>query len=119
MSTRWIHELAIPGSPDISSVYASYAFAGVLAASLMLANLFDFWPWFTLGMIAVGLQIPLLAGIALAKSRALLPPPTGQAQMLPNPEPFSEIGWLRALGGFMTSAIVIAAYALYDKVLAV
>ena len=119
MSTRWIYELAVPGTPDISSVYASYSFAGVLAGSLVLASLFDFWPWFTLGMVAVGLQIPLLIGIVLAKFRASLPAPVGHAQMFPNPEPFSEIGWPRALGGFMTSATVIAAYALYDRTLAV
>ena len=67
MSTRWIHELAIPGSPAISSFHASYAFAGILAGSLLLARLTDFWPWFTLAVLAVGLQIPLLIGIALAR----------------------------------------------------
>jgi hypothetical protein len=119
MSTRWIHELAIPGSPDISSVYASYAFAAILAGSLVLARLSSFWPWFTVGLIAVGLQIPLLIGIALAKARASSPPPVGRAKMFPNPEPFAEIGWLRASGGFLTSAALISAYALYDRVFAV
>jgi len=119
MSTRWIHELAIPGNPDISSVYASYAFAGILAGSFLLAHLYHFWPWFTLGMIAAGLQVPLLLGILFAKFRAPLPPPTGHAQMFPDPEPFADIGWLRALGGFMTSAVVISVYALYEKAFAV
>lgn len=114
-----MHELAIPGNPDISSVYASYAFAGILAGSFLLAHLFHFWPWFTLGMIAVGFQVPLLIGITLAKFRASLPAPTGQAGMFPNPEPFAEIGWLRALGGFLTSAVVISVYALYEKAFAV
>jgi hypothetical protein len=35
VSTRWLHELAIPGRPDISSVYASYAFAGVAAVGVL------------------------------------------------------------------------------------
>jgi hypothetical protein len=115
MSTRWIHELAIPGRPDVSSIYASHALAGMLAASVVLARVFDFWPWFVLGMIAVGLQIPLLADIVLAKVRSSLPPPAGHAQMFSGPEPFAEIGWPKALGGFVSSAAVLLAYALYDK----
>lgn len=85
----------------------------------MLARLTNFWPWFTLAMLAVAFQIPLLIGIALAKFRAPLPPPVGHAKMFPNPEPFKEIGWLSAFGGFMTSAIMIAAYVLYDRAFAV
>ena len=119
MSKRWIHELAIPGNPDISSVYASYVFAGILAVSFLLAHLLHFWLWFTLGMIAVGFQVPLLIGITLSKFRASLPPPTGHAEMFPNPEPFAEIGWLRALGGFLTSAAVISVFALSEKAFAV
>ena len=116
MSARWLLEqLAIPGSPDLSSVYASYALAGVLAGGLLLGRLTNFWPWFVLGMLAIGFQIPLLIGIALAKFRSSLPPPVGHAKMFPNPEPFKEIGWLKAFGGFMTSAVVIMAFALYEK----
>jgi hypothetical protein len=115
MSTRWIYELAIPGNPDISSVYASYAFASVLFGSLVLARLFHFWPWFILAMLAVGFQIPLLLGIVWAKVRSSLPPPVGPAQMFPNPEPFAAIGWLKALSGFVISAVTIAVFALIEK----
>ena len=119
MSTRWLYELAIPGRPDISSVHASYVFAGILAGGLLLGRLTNFWPLFAFGMLAVGFQIPLFIGIALAKFRTLLPPTVGHAKMFPNPEPFKEISWLRAFGGFMTSAIVIMAFALYERVVAV
>ena len=119
MSTRWLHELAIPGRPDISSVHASYAFAGVVGVALLLAHLTNFWPWFTLAMLAAAFQIPLLIGIALAKFRGSLPTPVGHAKMFPDQEPFNEIGWLRAFGGFITSLVVIAAFALYDKAFAV
>ena len=119
MSTRWLYELAIPGRPDISSVHASYAFAGVVFASLLLARLTNFWPWFTLAMLAAAFQIPLLIGIALAKLRATLPQPVGHARMFPSPEPLKSVGWLRAFGGFVTSLALFAGYALYDNVLAV
>lgn len=118
MSTRWIQELAVPGRPDVSSIHASYAFAGILAASVILAGALDSWPWFVLGMIAVGFQVPLLAGIVIAKVRISLPPPTGHARMFPDPEPFAEIGWPKAFGGFIASAVVLLAYALHEKALA-
>jgi hypothetical protein len=70
-------------------------------------------------MPAAGFQIPLLIGIALAKLRASLPSTVGHAKMFPDPEPLKHIGWLRAFGGFMTSLVVIAAYALHDKAFAV
>ena len=119
MSTRWLHELAIPGTPDISSVYASYAFAAVAAAGLLLGCLTDWWEFFTLGLLAVGFQIPLLVGIALAKFRASLPPKVGHARMFPSPEPFEEIGWFKAFGGLIASGIVIIAFFVYERASAV
>jgi hypothetical protein len=109
MSTRWLHELAVPGWPDRSSIYASYVLAGVAAAGLFLGRVTELWPLFTLGMLCVGLQLPLLIGIALSKFRASLPPKAGHAKMFADPEPFEEIGWLKAFGGFITTAIVILA----------
>jgi hypothetical protein len=119
MSTRWLHEIGLPGRPDTSSIYASYAFAGILASSLLLARLTNFWPWFTLGMLSIGFQIPLLIGIGLAKFRTSLPETAGHAKMFPHPEPFKDIGWLRAFGGFMTSAAIVALFALYERTVAV
>src|SRR5262245_58274772 len=106
MSTRWLHELAIPGRPDMSSVYACYWLAGIVGLSLLLAHLTDFWPWFTVALLAVGFQIPLVIGIALAKFRAALPEPVGHARMFPDPEPLKDVGLLRAFGGFAASLIV-------------
>jgi hypothetical protein len=119
MSTRWLHELAIPGRPDISSVYACYWFAGVVGLSLLLAHLTDFWPWFTVALLAVGFQIPLVVGIALAKFRAALPQPVGHARMFPDPQPLKDVGWLPAFGGFVASLTVIGLYAVYANALAV
>ena len=112
MSNRWLHELALPGRPDASSIYASYAFAGMLAVGLLLGRLTGFWPLFAFGMMAIGFQIPLFIGIVLAKLRTSLPPPVGHAAMFRRPEPFAEIGWLRAFGGFITSAAVLCVFAL-------
>ena len=119
MSLRWASELGIPGNPDISSVHASYVLACILAIGLLLSSLTGFWPWFTVGILAVGFQIPLLIGIVIAKFRTSLPTAVGHAKMFPNPEPYEQIGWLKALGGFLTSAAVIAVYAVYAKVFAV
>ena len=91
----------------------------MLACGLLLGRLTQFWPLLTLGLLAVGFQIPLLVGIVLAKFRTSLPPAVGHARMFPNPEPFAEIGWLRALGGFITSALVIVVFALYERAIAV
>ena len=112
MSTRWLYELAIPGRPDISSVYACYAFAGVVGLGLALAHVTDFWPWFSLALLAAGLQIPLVVGIALAKLRTALPQPVGHARMFPHPAT-QEVGWLQAFGGFVASLIAIGLYAVY------
>ena len=114
MSQRWISELAIPGNPDTSSIYAGYVFAGILAVALVLARLTDFWEWFIVAMLAVGLQIPLLIGVALAKFRGFLRPAVGHARMFPNPRPLDEVGWLRAFGPFLLSAMVLTGFALYE-----
>jgi hypothetical protein len=119
MSTRWLHELAIPGRPDISSVYACYSFASVVGLGLLLAHLTHFWPWFSLALLATGFQIPLVIGIALAKFRTALPQPVGHARMYPDPEPLKAVGWLRAFGGFLASITVIGLYALYVNAFAV
>ena len=119
MSTRWLYELADPGNPDISSIYASYVFAAVLSGAFLFSRLIDFWPLFVFGLLAVGFQFPLLIGIALAKFRTSLPSPVGHAKMFPQPEPFAEIGWLKAFGGFITSAAVILVFALYERAIAV
>ena len=119
MSTRWLHELAVPGRPDISSVYACYSFAGVVILGLLLAHLTHFWPWFTLALLAVGFQIPLVVGIALAKVRTALPQPVGHARMYPDEEPLKDVSWLRACGGFLTSLVAIGLYALYANAFAV
>lgn len=113
--SRWIHELAIPGRPDVSSVHASYAFAAVVLVGLVLARLTTFWPWFTLAMLAFLLQLRLQVGIVLAKLRATLPPPVGHAEMFPEPQPLKNISWLRACGGFLASIALIAAYALSER----
>jgi hypothetical protein len=119
MSTRWLHELAIPGRPDVSSVYACYGFAGVVGLSLLLADITNFWPWFTVSLLAVGFQIPLVAGMALAKFRAALPQPVGHARMFPGPEPLKGVGSLRAFGGFFASLTLIGLYAVYANAFAV
>jgi hypothetical protein len=115
VSTRWLHELAIPGKPDISSVYASYAFAGVTALGLLLGQATDLWPLFTLGILGVACQLPLLIGVVLAKIRTSLAPSVGHAKMFPQPEPLEEIGWLKAFRGFITTAIVVMAFYLYER----
>ena len=119
MSTRWIHELAIPGRPDISSVYACYSFAGVVVFGLLLAHFTQFWPWFSLALLALGFQIPLVVGIALAKFRAALPQPVGHARMYPDPEPLKDVSSLRAFGGILVSLFAIGGYALYANAFAV
>jgi hypothetical protein len=72
-----------------------------------------------MGLIAIGFQIPLLWGITTAKIRALLPRPVGHAQMFQDPQPLAEIGWFKALGGLIASAVVIAAFAFYENGIAV
>ena len=119
MSMRWLHELAIPGRPDISSVYACYAFATVVGLGLLLAHLTNFWLWFTVALLAVAFQIPLVIGIALAKFRGSLPQPVGHARMFPDPEPLKDVGWVRAFGGFLSSLIAVGLYALYVNAFAV
>jgi hypothetical protein len=114
MSQRWISELAIPGNPDTSSIYAGYVFAGILAVALVLARLTDFWEWFIVAMLAVGFQLPLLIGVALAKFRRFLPPAVGHARMFQNPRSFDEVGWLQAFGPFLLSVMVLTGFALYE-----
>ena len=101
MSTRWIHELAIPGNPDLSSIWASYVLAVLHAAFASAALMSDvhvveFWLF---AMLFLGLQLRLLFGVLIAKGRASLPAPTGHAAMFPNPQPLATVGWLRAFGG--------------------
>lgn len=110
MSTRWLHELAVPGWPDISSVYASYVLAGTLTVAVLLLRLSDALviPCVFAALLSVGLQIPLLIGVVIGKTRASLPPPTGHFKMFRDPEGLAEVGWLRALAGFAVSAIVLA-----------
>jgi hypothetical protein len=114
MSRRWISELAIPGNPDTSSIYAGYVFAGILTVALVLARLTDFWEWFIVAMLAVGFQLPLLVGVALVKFRGFLPPAVGHARMFPDPRPLDEVSWLQALGPFLLSAMVLTGFALYE-----
>ena len=114
MSQRWISELAIPGSPDTSSIYAGYVFAGILAVALVLARLTNAWEWFVVAMLAVGFQLPLLIGVALAKFRGFLPPAVGHARMLPTPTPLDDVGWLQAFGPFLLSVMVLTGFALYE-----
>ena len=114
MSQRWISELAIPGNPDTSSIYAGYVFAGILVVALVLARLTDYWEWFIVAMLAVGFQLPLLIGVALAKFRRFLPSAVGHARMFQNPRPFDEVGWLQAFGPFLLSVMVLTGFALYE-----
>jgi len=116
MSTRWIHELAIPGiRPDISSVWASYACALVQLALSLAAVLIHTWfiEFLLLAMVALGLQLPLLLGILIAKARALLPPPVGHAAMFPYSEPLASVGWLRAFGGGLLSLLVLVVFSFH------
>lgn len=111
MSTRWIHELAIPGiKPDISSVWASYVCA-LIQCALMLAA-FPSHNWsvelWLLAMVAFGLQIPLMLSILIAKVRALSPHPVGHAAMHRVTEPLASVGWFRAFGGGMISLLPFA-----------
>lgn len=119
MSRRWISELAIPGNPDTSSIYAGYVFAGILGVALVLARVTDSWEWFIVAMLAVAFQLPLLIGVALAKFRGFLPTALGHARMLPNPRPLDEVGWLQAFGPFLLSVMVLTGFALYEHASAV
>jgi len=112
MSTRWLHELAVPGWPDISSVYASYILAATLAIALILGGLWDALaiPCWAAAILSLGLQIPLLIGVLIGKIRTSLPPPTGHFKMFEEPEGLANVGWLRALAGFATSAVVLIAW---------
>jgi hypothetical protein len=107
VSTRWIHELAVPGSPDISSVWASYILALLHAvfAALALLNSAHSVEYWLIAAICVGLQLPLLFGITVAMVRASLPPPTGRAAMFPDPEPLASVRWFIAFGGVGVIAV--------------
>ena len=111
MSTRWIHELAIPGiKPDVSSVWASYVCALVQCALMSAAFLNHNWTvelWL-LAMAAFGLQLPLLLGILIAKVRAMPPHPVGNAAMYRGRESLASVGWFRAFGGGMLSLLPFA-----------
>jgi hypothetical protein len=66
-------------------------------------------------MLAVGLQLPLLIGVALAKFRGSLPPAVGHARMFPNPRHLDGVGWLQAFGPFLLSVMVLTGFALYER----
>jgi hypothetical protein len=115
MPQRWISELAIPGNPDISSIYAGYVLAGILAVALVFARLTDFWQWFIVAILAVGLQLPLLIIVALAKFRGILPPAGAHARMFRIPGPLDGVGWVQAFGPFLLSLMVLTGFALYER----
>src|SRR5262245_33564269 len=108
MSTRWIHELAIPGRADMSSVYASYFLTAIFVLALAALRFNDSLLLSLAAGLSAGLQLPLLLGVVISKTRAALPPPTGIFGV-PNPTTLADISWTRALAGFAVTGMIIVA----------
>jgi len=92
----------------MSSIYASYVLTALLALALATSSLMNSLLLGLLAALSVGLQLPLLIGVIIAKTRTSLPPETGHFSMFPDPEPLANISWARALSGFLATGVLVA-----------
>jgi len=108
MSTRWIRELAVPGRADMSSVYASYVLTAIFGLALTALSYTDSLLLSLAAGLAAGLQLPLLVGVVISKTRAALVPPTGLFGVR-SPPTLGDISWARALIGFVVTGLIVLA----------
>jgi hypothetical protein len=108
MSTRWIRELVAPGNADMSSVYASYVLTAIFGLALVGAGYAGSRLLSLAAGISAVLQVPLLIGVVISKTRASIPPPTGLFGTI-SPKTLADASWARALIGFVVTGLVLLA----------
>ena len=108
---RWPWSL-IPGRVDHETLIVSDVLAFIQAFSLALCFVDGPWVIFAgpISMIALFFQILISLGIFMVKLLATWPP-VGHAAMYATPQPIRDVSWLRAMRGFLISAVTVAVWA--------